>query len=47
MAIFAHDALGETSVGFAWAYAAFQPSQIPISATKCWLRRRYTMPRRN
>jgi len=24
MAIFAHDALGETSVGFAWSYAAFQ-----------------------
>ena len=24
MAIFAHDALGESSVGFAWSYAAFQ-----------------------
>jgi low temperature requirement protein LtrA len=24
MAIFAHDALGETSIGFAWSYAAFQ-----------------------
>jgi low temperature requirement protein LtrA len=24
MAVFAHDALGESSIGFAWAYAAFQ-----------------------
>ena len=24
MAVFAHDALGDTSVGFAWSYAAFQ-----------------------